>query len=399
LERLDAIEDDEQRKKLELGLQLAFGGPLMDSAGPGSPTLARAYTRARELCDQVGEPPQLFQTLFLLIHHHASQGELRKTLELAEQLLQVVESAGEPLPVVLAYWARAFALFYLGDYEKSRADLEQLMTLNDPRAHGPLAYVCGVDPGSSGLSILSNLLWIQGYPDQAAATIRRALDSARALDHATSIAHALTFAATVAIFERDAPRLEETSNELLQVATEKGVELFRAWAGYFHGRLLILQGRPEESIEKTRAAVEAIRGAGSQLALPALMISLAEANAAAGRPQEGLVQLGDALTVLQRTDERLHEPEIHRLKGALLLEGGAAEEEVESCFRQAIDVSRHQGARSWELRSAVGLARLWEGQGRRDEARRLLFDVHGRFPKGTRLQDLRQAADLLEELG
>ena len=399
LDRLDAIEDDEQRKKLELGLQLAFGAPLMDSAGPGSPTLARAYTRARELCDQVGEPPQLFQTLFLLVHHHASQGELRKALELAERLLDVVKSADVPLPAVLAYWARAFVLFYLGRLGESRADLEQLMTLYDPREHGPLAYVCGVDPGSSGLSFLSNVLWLQGYTDQAVDTIRRAIDGARELDHAPSIAHTLTFAASLADFERDAPWLEETSNELLRVATEKGVELFQAWAGYFHGRLLTLQGRPEESIEKTRAAVEAIRGAGSQLALPALMISLAEANAAAGRSQDGLVQLRDALTVLQRTDECLHEPEIHRLTGALLLEEGEAEEEAESCLQRSIDVSRRQGARSRELRSAVELARLWEGQGRRDEARRLLFDVHGRFPEGTRLLDFQHAADLLEKLG
>ena len=180
LELLGTLEDGEQRERLELGLQLAFGAPLMNSAGPGSPTLARAYSRARELCDQVGEPAQLFQTLFVLIHHHASQGELRESLELADQLLDVVESAGEPLPIVLAYWARAFVLFYLGRLEEARADIERLMDLYDPRKHGALAYVCGTDPGSSGLSFLSNILWVQGYPEQAKDCSRRALGLERA---------------------------------------------------------------------------------------------------------------------------------------------------------------------------------------------------------------------------
>jgi predicted ATPase/predicted Ser/Thr protein kinase len=397
---LDQLPDAPDRETTELALQLALGAPLLATAGPGSAELFRAYTRARELCDRVGNAPQLFQTLFLLVHHHANNGELGTALELAEQLLQVAESAEEPLPVVMAYWARGFVSYFLGRNAESRDDFARVVELYDAERDSSLAYVFGMDPAVSALSIGSLACWFLGLPGQALEQSEHGLAVARELDHPASLAHALAQSTGLAMFLRDVETLRDQTDTLLRLSTEKGVVLFRAFGTFVEGWLLVEGQQTTEGIARLRQGLAAIEAAGSLLGRPFLLAKLAEAHGKAGNAEEGLTVLSDATSVARKTGDRTYEAELLRLEGELLLERGAsaAPTEAEVCFRRALDCARETGARSWELRATTSLSRLLLTRGDRDEARRLLSETYGRFTEGFGTRDLKEAKALLDEL-
>jgi predicted ATPase len=387
------------RSREELQLQLALGPPLLCTVGPGSEELSRAYMRARELCDQVGNAPQLFQTLFLLVHHHANQGRLPTALELAEQLIQVVESAEEPLPPVIAHWAKGFALIYLGRLTEALDYHERVISLYDPDRDSALAYIFGMDPAVSSLCYGAIALWCLGRIDQAEEYGRRGLTLAREIDHPNSTAHVLLQAAYLGAMRRDAERVQSLADELVALSTEHGVVLFQAWGTIFQGWALSARGRHERAIERLVGGMVAAREAGSQLGHTQVLRFTAESWAQNGDVDKALEFLAEAMEMIEQTDERLHESEILRIRGELLLERNAdPTDEAESALRRAIAVARNQGAKLIELRAVISLSRLLRATGRQEEARTMLTALYSTFGEGHDTPDLKQAEALLDEL-
>ena len=397
---LEQLPPGSETAREELALQLALGPPLMDSEGPGSTELLRAYTRARELCDQVGEPPQLFQTLFILVHHHANGGDLQSALELAQQLVQVAEGGTESSPAIMAAWARGFAYHYLGRFHEARDDHQRVTDLYDAGQHSSLAYIFGMDPAVSGLSYNGVTSWCMGYPEQALDYSRRALGLARKLDHPSTLAHALTQSGVLAVFRRDPVALRERMETLLRLTTEKGVVMFRAWGIIFRGCVLVDQGHPEEGSVQIRKGLAAARAAGSQLSHPIALGKLAEACANAGKAEEGLDHLTGAISLARDSGDLQFEAELHRLQGELLLAQGSpgARTNAEASYRRAIEVARSQNAKSWELRATVSLCRSLRAGGKLDEARQTLESIYRWFGEGFDSRDLKEAKALFEEL-
>jgi predicted ATPase len=174
-----------------------------------------------------------------------------------------------------------------------------------------------------------------------------------------------------------------------------------------HGRDLVRQGQGEAGIAQIRQGLAALRATGTEAELPWLLSMLATACGSTGRAEEGLSLVAEALAIVRRTGKRLDEAGLYRLKGELLLksrsrslacEVQSLESEVEGCFRQALDVARHQEAKSFELRAAMSLSRLWQRQGKRAEARQPLAEVYGWFTEGFDTADLQEARALLEAL-
>jgi adenylate cyclase len=369
----------------------------LSTAGPGSTDLNEAYTRAWELCEKVGEAPQRFQTLFILVHHHANAGEMQRTLKIAEQLAQVAESTEESSYVIPASWARGFALHYHGRFQASREDHERVIDLYDPEQHSSMVYIFGMDPAVSALSYAGVTSWCLGYPDQAQDHARRALDLARKLNHPSTLAHALTQSAVLAIFRRDADVLSERVEEPETLTTEKGVLLFRAWGVIFRGCVLAQRGQSDEGVARIREGLAAAGATGSRLSHPIALGQLALFCRDAGHLEEGLSHLSDAISLVRQTGEYQYEAELYRLRGELLLtsddRAGA-----EASFRCAIDVAHTQEARSWELRATMSLGRLQRATGRADEARQMTGDAYEWFDEGFDSPDLKDARSLLREL-
>ncbi len=175
--------------------------------------------------------------------------------------------------------------------------------------------------------------------------------------------------------------------------------MLRATVTINGGWALTAQGQVVEGIAQMRQGLASIRSIGAELWSPSQLAGLAEAYGKAGQPEDGLTVVTEALALVDRNEGRYYEAELHRLKGELLLKQPVAgEEQAETCFHQALSVAQSQQAKSWELRAATSLARLWHGQGRTSAARDLLAPLYGWFTEGFEVADLKDAKALLEEL-
>ncbi len=192
---------------------------------------------------------------------------------------------------------------------------------------------------------------------------------------------------------------QECAEAALVLATEQGFPFWRTFGSMPHGWALAQQGQAREGIEQIRQGLMAFRATGAELGRPYWLALLAEAYGTMGQPAAGLTVLAEALTLAGATGERWYEPELHRLKGALLLQQSADNHtEAQACFQHALEIARAQQARSLELRAATSLSRLWQQQGKRNTARLLLSEVYTWFTEGFDTADVQEARVLLEEL-
>jgi predicted ATPase len=242
-------------------------------------------------------------------------------------------------------------------------------------------------------------LWLLGYPDQAVVSIQAALALAQQLAHPLSLTMALRWASVLHHLRREAPLTQVRAEVAITMATDQGFPQLVAAAMPLRGWALALQGQVEEGIAQIRQGLAAFRAMGATRDRLEHLAMLAEASIQVGETTEGLMTLAEALATLDQSDMRLWEAELYRLRGELLLQQTATRaEEAAVCFERALVVSRRQQARSWELRTAMSLARLWQRQGKRTEARELLTPIYGWFTEGFDTADLQVAKVLLDAL-
>jgi len=265
------------------------------------------------------------------------------------------------------------------------------------RAHA-LRY--GQDSGVACRLFGALCLWLLGYPDQARQWQEAALTQAQGLLHAYTLAQALLFSTILHQWCREAAVAQERAEAQRALCTEHGFAQYLAWSTILRGSALAAQGQWAEGLAQMRQGLAACRATGARSLGHWFHTLLAEACGRAGQVEEGLRALEEALKALQTTEDRLYEAEVYRLKGELLLQQSATQQgEAEESFHQALTVARRQQAKSWELRAAMSLSRLWQQQGRRAEAYDLLAPIYGWFTEGFDTADLQEARALLEHLG
>jgi predicted ATPase len=309
LELLATLPETLARAQQELDFLMALGPALMATQGPATLEVEQTYARTRALCQQIGETPQLFSTLWGLCRFYRARGALPTARELGEQLDRLAQRKAAPTPCLEARDALGSTLFHLGEYAAAQADLEQGIALTDPTEQRALALRHDVAPGVTCLAYAANILWCLGFPAQAVRRSQEALALAQTLSHPYSLAFA------------------------------------RYWAALLHYR--------------RREALVAFEES----------------------------ERGDLLA------------ETHRLQGELLLRQAAPDAvRAQACFQQALAVARRQQAKSWELRAAMSLSRLWQRQNKRAEAYALLDPIYGWFTEGFDTADLQEAKAPLDEL-
>jgi predicted ATPase len=382
-----------------LGVQIALGQAWMAAKGQGVPEVERAYTRARELCRQVGETPELFPVVWGLGRFYLVRAEYQTARELAEQCLSLAQRVHDPGLLLAAYNALGATLYHLGEFTLGRAHLEQGIALYNRQQHHHLAFRYGMDLGVWCLSYGAWPLWQLGYPDQALRRSNEAITLAQELSHPLSLAAALDYAAMLHYSRWERHATQERAEAGMALASEKGFPQFLTVGMMMRGWALAMQGQGEEGIAQLRQGLAAYRAAGAEVARSRDLALLAEAYGKVGQTEAGLTMLAEALAVVDQTGERFWEAELHRLKGELLLVLSTDKTtEAEACFLQALDIARRQQAKSLELRAATSLSRLWQQQGKRAEACALLTPIYGWFTEGFDTPDLREAKALLEEL-
>jgi predicted ATPase len=400
LELLTTLPDTIERAQHELTLQLALGVPLQATKGYAARERGEVYTRAWELCQQLGETSQRFPVLFGLWQFYNMGGELQTSREVAEQLLSLARHQDDPALLLEVHRALGLTLLNLGELVPARELVEQGIALYDPQQHRAHAFLYGQDPGMTCRVYTALVLWLLGYADQARARSHEAITLARELAHPYSLAMALGWAARLHLCCRDVQGVTEHAEALMTLSTEQGFPTWMAHVRVLRGWALATQERGEEGIAQMRQGMAAFRAIGAVLWATYDFALLAEAYKNVGHVKAGLDVLAEALTLVDKTGYRYWEAELYRLKGELL-QGQAIPDahQAETCFHQALDVSRHQHAKSLELRAATSLARLWQAQDKRQDAYDLLAPVYGWFTEGFETADLKDARALLEELG
>jgi TOMM system kinase/cyclase fusion protein len=397
---LQMLPDTPARLQHELALQTTLGPALIATRGFGASEVAQAYTRARELCRQMGETPDVFPVLRGLWVFHEARAELRVARELAEQLLVLAQRLQDPMHLIEAYRALGNTLFWLGEFAPARVYLEQAIALYDVQQHRSLAFLYGTDPAVVCLSYAARALWLLGYPDQARRRSAEALTLAQELSHSPSLAVSLPWAAYLHQSCREVLMVQERAEALMGLAAEQGFQWWLAMGTFFRDWALVQQGRQSaEEMARLRQGLAAYWTTGVELERTYWLALLAEAYGTVGQAEEGLCLLREALVVVENSDEQLWEAELYRLQGDLLLHQTVPDaQHAEACFCQALATARRQQAKALELRAAMSLARLWQRQGKHAEARQTLAEVYAWFTEGFDTADLREARALLDTL-
>jgi class 3 adenylate cyclase/predicted ATPase len=405
---LATLPDPPLRTQHELDFLTTLGPALSATKGYAAPEVVQVYTRARELCQQVGETPEHFLILWNLYVLSLVRAEHQTAMELGEQCLQLAQGVQDEAFLLTAHLAIGVSWLYLGKPALACTHLEHTVTLYDPEQHHVLAYQYGaMDPGIVGLGYYTWALWLRGYAAQARAQSAKALSLAQQLGHPYTLARTLYYDTVLCQLRRDAPAACDQADVAITVATAQKFALVQALGLIMRGWTLAVQAHSMEGLVQIRQGLDAYRATGAEYQRPHLLTLLAEALGLLNQPEGGLAALEEALLLMEQSGEQYYTAEIYRQRGELLLlrdaqsaptQGNREQHEAEVCFQQALDVARQQQAKSLELRAAMSLARLWQCQGKRAEAHALLAPIYGWFTEGFDTADLQEARALLEAL-
>jgi TOMM system kinase/cyclase fusion protein len=383
---LATLRETSERDQHELQLQLALGASLIAVKGHGHPESKRVHERALELCEQVGEAPELVRALVGLSMFHFMASRYRLARELAERALSLAERGSDPYPLLVAHCRVGITLFFANELVQALEHLERAVAIYKPAAHRPRAVIWGQDWGISARNYLSLALWIRGYPNRALNLIRETVELARQGDP-FSLAYALTWAGIVACWRGDRERALEWLDESIAICREHGFPIW-LWNARLHRGAILGDA---SGVAELRRLAQRAEG-GSPVPNPeSVLLELAKLYLALGRTGDAAAELDAVLSPSTRNCE------LHRIRGEIFLRQGSAEAAAES-LRRALELAQRIQARSWELRAAMSLARLLRDRGERDEARALLAPVYDWFTEGFDTADLKQARALLEEL-
>ena len=361
LDLLASLPETPERSQWELAVQMTLGMAFKATKGWSAPEVERLYTRARALCEQVGEPPQLFRVLWGLWSTYNARGQYQTMRAVGEQLLSLAQRLHDPDLLLEAHHAMWTSLFSSGELAAARAHQVQGLQLYDPQRHRThAALYSGHDPGVCCHYRAAPALWLLGYPTQAVASSQAGVALAQQLAHPVSLNLALYWAAILHHLRREAPLTRARAEAAMTIATDQGFAHNVAQVLPLRGWALAACGHGEEGLRQLQQGLDASRATGATRDRPYHLTLLAEAATLGGQTTAGLEALTEALATLPTSAVRWWEAELYRLRGALLLQSAAAQSgEAEACFQQALTVACRQQAKSLELRAAVSLARLW----------------------------------------
>jgi predicted ATPase len=367
--------------------------------GYSAPQTGAAYSRARALCERLGEAAPLVATLSGEFVYSLVRGYYPAMRRLADEARHVSERLSDPVVRLASHRLAGITAMYVGAFAQARSEFEAILGLYDASQHRsePVHYVH--DPKVSALTYLAPILWIMGFPEQAHRASVSAFRCAGELDQANLAAHVHNFAgAGLEELLGNAPAVRAHADAILELADRHDLGYWRLNGLILRGWAMVQEGAKEAGIALMRENTAERAALGASWYQARYLCLLAAAYAQVGQIQPGLRVIAEAKDLLARNEEHTWEGELNRIEGELLQARDSSSPDVQACFVRAIATTRQQGAKSLELRAATSLARLWRDQGRRGEAHDLLARVYGWFTEGFDTADLRDAKALLAEL-
>ena len=376
---------------------------LKGYAAPESKAAVEQTRLCIERAEALGEPPEdplvLFSVLYgvWVANYAGFNSDVMR--ELAAQFLALAEKRGATVPRMVGHRLLATSLLSAGDFVEARAHYDRALALYDPVAHRPLVTRFGQDVRVAILARRSLNLWLLGYPEAALADADHALKDAREIGHAATLMYALYLAAVTQLECGEYAKTSAEAEELLALAEEKGAMFWKAFGKMSQGSALAFTGNAAEAARILAAGIAEFRSTGAAVGVSLYLSYLAKAYAELGRFDEALRCIGEAIAARNKIKENWFEADIYRTAGEIALKSPEPDAaKAEAYFGRALAVARAQQAKSWELRAATSLARLWRDQGKPHEARDLLAPVYGWFTEGFDTRDLTEARALLNAL-
>ena len=406
LSQIETLPSKPVARREQIALQVEFVTVLMHTKGYGAPETKAAADQARSLIERaeaLGEPLEdallLFSVIYGLwvVNIAAFNGEAAS--ELATQFLTLAERQRTSGPIMLAYRMAGITKMSMGDFVSGRAHLDEALSLYDPKEHRDLETRFGTDARVAILEWRSRTLWILGYPDAARTDVEISFGNAREIGNAATLMHALAHSTVTLILCGAYAEASAGARELFALAKDKGSGYWKANGLLWQGCLSALTGNASEAIEVLLSGIAEYRATKATIYIPFALSHLARAYSEMGRHQEARDAINTAIVLMEETQERWCEAELNRIAAEItLLPASPDVTKAKAYLERAISVARQQEAKSWELRAAMSLARLWRDQGQPQQARDLLAPVYGWFTEGFDTRDLKEARALLEEL-
>ena len=396
---VETFPDGKLRDQLELQILSPLGTAYIVARGYAAPEVGPVFHRARELCQKIGEPQQQFAVVWGNFAWRVVRGEMDMALSLAREATALAEQYDDPGVWMQARFLMGLTLFYRGDFAGAREQHETALARYDDRERTRFwAARVGEDAGVTHRCYLALSLWHLGYPEQALKRSREASELALEIDHPFSLAYAQHHASWLRQLMRLGDETVRSGEEQVRYSAERGFPLFHATGSIYAAAGGLMRGETERNLPELVAGLDAYRATGAALALPHYLGLLGEALTESGLGSGAVDLLTHALAVVERSNERCHVAELCRLEGELAWRGGGEPAEVERHFVKAIDLARGQQSKAWELRATMSLARLYQQQDRRGEAKEILRRTLGSFTEGFATPDLRDAKILLQGL-
>ena len=393
-------------RREEIKLQVALITPFLHVRGYAAPETRAAVERARLLIEQaeaLGEPPEdpllLFSVLygFWVANLVAFNGDVMR--QLAAQFLALADKQTATGALMMGHRLMGLSLLHTGDLVNGGAHLNRAITLYDTAEHRPLATRFGQDIGAATLSWKSLACWLLGYPQTALADAEQALKVAREMGHSATLMYVLNFSAWTNIFCGNYAVANALVDEFSALKDKTGSLFWGAWGMMQRGFLMALTGKAPDAVQTITSGLTAMRATGTTMWMPLWLSYLTRANAEIGQFDDVRRGIGEAIVAVEAAKERWCEAEVNRIAGEIALLSPKPDlAKAEAYFERALAVAREQEAKSWELRAAMSMARLWRDQGRRQQARDILAPVYGWFTEGFGALDLKRAKAMLDEL-
>jgi predicted ATPase len=406
LDEIAALQSTPTLRREELKFQVALINAVMHVKGYAAPETRAAVERARVLIERsealrepLEDPLIMYSALYAetTVSIVAFDGDLARPQ--AAHFLTLAEKEGTTAPLLMAHRFMGLSLVYTGDSVGALPHLEQAIALYNPSEHRSLAVRFGQDAGVHALTYRAWALWLTGRPQSALVACKRALGAARENGHAATLMNTLALTAFTSLFCGNYETANLQAKEVLGLAEERGLMYWTAYAKWIPGWTALLCGKAADAFDMLTSGISAWRSTGATLFAPTHLSCLAVAYAMLGQVDEAQRSIDEAMTAVEKSKETWFEAEVYRLAGEIALklpEPDAAK--AQAYFHRALAVARQQHAKSWELRAAISLARLWRDQGNVQQARQLLAPVYGWFTEGFDTRDLKEAKALINSL-
>jgi predicted ATPase/DNA-binding winged helix-turn-helix (wHTH) protein len=380
----------------EMHLQAALGFSSSQMHGESN-AVSEALNRSLALAEQHGDT--VHQAGLLNMEHisHARKGDLRTSLQYARRCRAVAETSDDLSVKAVAYAMLGRALQVTGDLAGSRAELDALMRILSQSHQGPI--LLSYDPHYHSYIALARTLWLQGHPIQAIELARQGVEASKAMGHPAALALVLAGAASIFLWAGDLDAAQYHTDLSLSHAEANALGPLVAIGKGRRAELAILRGDAKAGVKELRSTLERLHAARHEVLTTEFNIVLAQGLVAMGRSDESLTLIEEGIRQVEVSGEMFYMPELLRVKGGLLLSIPEPNvQQAQTCFVKSLELSRHQGARAWELRTARELAKLLVEQGDSESGRALLQSVYAAFSEGFETADLRAAEQLLATL-